>query len=192
MEQPDIRFQFEQSPSQELTSEGSATVMWHSWRAWVSLAAGIILLGASAYSFYHIYIRPDPGPKGALLSNPAFIVYCLILGVYSLARLFILPESRARKYMKRLEAVYKDPAGLTITYCFKDDGYHSRTSDGAVINSAYDQILAVYETPHGIILQRKMHLFESLDKSRIQGGTLPEFKSFLQEKIPAAKFRWKS
>ena len=80
---------------------------------------------------------------------------------------------------------------LKLTYYFDDDHMHSQSSSGQKVETAYDQIVAVHETAHGIVMRRKEQLFEALDKSAIEGGTLEGFKTFLQEKMPNAKFHLK-
>ena len=191
MDQDKIRFQIEQTPSQELTKEGSTVIMWHSWRTWLNVAAVLMLLVVVGCLVYNAAVWASRGYDSVWKDYFPRILFYLVFGIFFLVRLLILPESRSRKYISKLSAVYGDPVALTITYSFGDDSYQTKTSDGATINTAYDQILSVYETTHGIIMERKMHLFESLDKSRIQGGTFPEFRTFLQEKMPNAEFHWK-
>ena len=119
------------------------------------------------------------------------IVYCLLLAIYLLVRLFTAPGFSARKFMRRLEAVHGDASTLKLTYYFEDDRMRSQSSSGQKVETAYDQIVAVHETAHGIVMRRKENLFEALDKSTVCGGTLEDFKAFLQEKMPNAKFHLK-
>lgn len=49
MEQNDCRFQVETVPSKELMKEADGAVMWHSWRAWVYVAAIVLGLGLAGY-----------------------------------------------------------------------------------------------------------------------------------------------
>lgn len=119
------------------------------------------------------------------------IVYGLLAAAYLSVRLLTAPGFSSRKFMRRLEAVHGDISTLKTTYLFDDDRMHSQSSSGQKIETAYDQIIAVHETAHGIVMRRKENLFEALDKSAIEGGTLEDFKAFLQEKMPSAKFHWK-
>ena len=191
MEQENIRFQIEQKPDQVLTKEGCAVNMWYSWQAWANVAIAVLLLAIGGYFLFNAAVWAPRGYGSLWKENLPIIVWSLGFGVLFLVRLFMFPGSYARKYIKRLTVLYGDPAALAITYFFGDDGIHSELSNGAAVDTAYDQILSVHETAHGIILRRKMHMFDSLDKSKIQGGTLPDFRAFLQEKMPKAEFHWK-
>lgn len=191
MEQNDCRFQIETNPTNELMKEAYSAVMWHSWRAWVYVAAIVLGFGLAGYRIYDANLWSMRGYRDAWRDNMVMIVYCLLLAIYLLVRLFTAPGFSARKFMRRLEAVHGDASTLKLTYYFDDDRMHSQSSSGQKLETAYDQIVAVHETAHGIVMRRKEHLFESLDKSAIEGGTLEDFKAFLQEKMPGAKFHWK-
>ena len=191
MEQNDCRFQVETVPSKELMKEAYEAVMWHSWRAWVYVAAIALGLGLAGYYIYDANIWSMRGYGDAWKNNMIMIVYCLLITAYLLVRLFTAPGLSARKFMRRLEAVHGDVSTQKITYFFDDDRMHSLSSSGQKIETAYDQIIAVHETAHGIVMRRKENLFEALDKSGIKGGTPSMFLAFLQEKTPNAKFHLK-
>ena len=191
MEQNDCRFQVEMTTTKELMKEAYGAVMWHSWRAWVYVAAIALGFGLAGYRIYDAYTWSMWGYRDAWRDNMVMIVYCLLLAIYLLVRLFTAPGLSARKFMRRLEAVHGDSSTLKFTYYFDDDHMHSQSSSGQKLETAYDQITAVHETAHGIVMRRKENLFEALDKSAIEGGTLKGFKTFLQEKMPNAKFHWK-
>ena len=191
MEQNDCRFQVETVPSKELMKEAYGAIMWHSWRAWVYVAAIALGLGLAGYHIYDANIWSMRGHGDAWKDNMIMIVYCLLIAAYLLVRLFTAPGLSARKFMRRLEAVHGDISTLRITYFFDDDRMQSQSSSGQKIETAYDQIISVHETAHGIVMRRKENLFEALDKSAIEGGTLEGFKTFLQEKMPNAKFHLK-
>ena len=191
MEQNDCRFQVETVPSKELMKEAYEAVMWHSWRAWVNVAAIALGLGVAGYRIYDAYLWSMRGYGDAWKNNMIMIVYCLLLAGFLLVRLFTAPGLSARKFMRRLEAVHGDISTMKITYSFHGDLIYTQSSSGQKLETAYDQIVAVHETAHGIVMRRKEHLFEALDKSAIEGGTLEDFKAFLQEKMPGAKFHWK-
>ena len=144
--------------------------MWHSWRTWLNVAAVLVLLVVVGCLVYNAAVWASRGYDSVWKDYFPRILFYLVFGIFFLVRLLILPESRSRKYISKLSAVYGDPVALTITYSFGDDSYQTKTSDGATINTAYDQILSVYETTHGIIMERKMHLFESLDPGRNTSG----------------------
>ena len=191
MEQNDCRFQVETVPSKELMKEAYEAVMWHSWRAWVNVAAIALGLGVAGYRIYDAYLWSMRGYGDAWKNNMIMIVYCLLLAGFLLVRLFTAPGLSARKFMRRLEAVHGDISTMKITYSFHGDLIYTQSSTGQKIETAYDQIIAVHETAHGIVMRRKENLFEALDKSAIEGGTLEGFKTFLQEKMPNAKFHLK-
>ena len=191
MEQNDHRFQIETNPTKELMKEAYEAVMWHSWRAWVYVAAIALGLGLAGYRIYDANLWSMRGYGDAWKNNMIMIVYCLLIAAYLLVRLFTAPGLAARKFMRRLEAVHGDISTMKITYSFHDDLIYTQSSTGQKIETAYDQIIAVHETAHGIVMRRKENLFEALDKSAIEGGTLEGFKAFLQEKMPGAKFHWK-
>lgn len=191
MEHDDCRFQVETTPNKELMKEAYGTVMWHSWRAWVYVAAISLGFGLAGYRIYDAYTWSMWGYRDAWRDNMVMIVYCLLLAIYLLVRLFTAPGFSARKFMRRLEAVHGDASTLKLTYYFDDDRMHSQSSSGQKVETAYDQIVAVHETAHGIVMRRKENLFEALDKSTVCGGTLEDFKAFLQEKMPNAKFHLK-
>lgn len=191
MEQNNYSFQVETVPSKELMEEAYVTVMWHSWRAWIYVAAIALGFGLAGYRIYDAYTWSMWGYRDAWRDNMVMIVYCLLLAIYLLVRLFTAPGLSARKFMRRLEAVHGDASTLKLTYYFDDDRMHSQSSSGQKLETAYDQITAVHETAHGIVMRRKENLFEALDKSAIEGGTPEDFRAFLQEKMPNAKFHWK-
>ncbi len=191
MEQKECRFRAETAPSKQLMKEAYGAVMWHSWRAWVYIAAIALGLGLAAYHIDDARIWSARGYGDAWKNNMIMIVYCLLLAVYLLVRLFTAPGLSARRFMRRLEAVHGDISTMKITYFFHDDLICTRSTSGQKIETAYDQITAVHETAHGIVLRRKEHLFETMDKSAVEGGTPGDFKAFLREKMPGAKFHWK-
>lgn len=55
----------------------------------------------------------------------------------------------------------------------------------------YDKIIKVKESQHLLLLTRKQMLMHMLDKSSLQPENLPQFKDFLREKAPQAKFQFK-
>lgn len=191
MEQENTRFQIEMSPSQNLMKEAYQAVLWHSWRAWVYAVGAASLLGLGLYRLYKASVWANLGWADAWSDYLPLTIYCFVLAALLLFRLLTAPGFSARKYMKRLTAVHGDAARLKIVYRFDASGIHSQSSTGQQIDTAYDQIVSVHETSHGIVLRRKENLFEVLEKSGIQGGTLGDFRTFLEEKMPHAKRRWK-
>lgn len=192
MKQNDCRFQIETTPSKELMKEAYLAVIYRTWKGWVYIGLALLCLGIAAYNAYDAWHAARMGWGNIWEINLPYILYFLLLGGFITGRLIAAPELGARKYMKRLAAVHGDPSAMKVTYFFSDDAMHSLSSAGQKIDTAYDQIIAVRETVHGIVLVRKLKLFEILDKSRIEGGTLEDFKAFLQEKMSNAKFHWKS
>ena len=191
MEEENCRFQVETAPSQELMKEGYRVVIYRTWRSIVNIALAIVCLGAAAYQAYDALKRARLGWGDAWNNNIPYMIYFLVLAGFIIGRLIAAPGIGARKYMKRLAAVHGDAAALKVTYSFADDAIHSQSSTGQKVDTAYDQIISVRETAHGIVLARKLNLFEVLDKETLQGGSLEDFRTFLQEKMPNAKFSWK-
>ncbi len=191
MEQHDHRFQIETVPAKELMKEGYRVVIYRTWNGMLNIGLAVLCLGIAAYLACDAWHGARMGWGNAWERNLPYVVDLLLIAGFVTGRLIAAPELGARKYMKRLAAVHGDAAALKITYFFSDGGIHSDSSSGQKIDTAYDQIISVRETAHGIVLLRKLKLFEILDKSKIEGGTLEDFKAFLQEKMPNAKFHWK-
>ncbi len=191
MENYNSQFTVETTPSQTLMKEGYRVVVYRNWRGIVNIGLAVLCLGLAAYKAYEAWHWTRIGWEGAWGDNSSYIVYFLLIGVFVLGRLIAAPGLGARKYMRRLAAVHGDCSTLHISYFFADDAIHSDSSTGQKTETAYDQIVSVHETSNGIVLCRKLGLFEIIDKSKIQGGTLEEFRSFLLGKMPNAKFHWK-
>lgn len=177
MEEKNYRFIAEVTPNQQLMEEGYRENLGASWTK-----PGNLVLAALVLLCIVILIIFGSGWFDILLA--------VLLAVLLLCFMFVLPKVSARNYMRQLQSVYGDK--LTSVISFDEDAFHTQSSTGAKADTAYDQIIAVSETTHAIVLRRKMRVFHVLDKSKISGGTLPEFRAFLQEKMPGAKFRWKA
>ena len=191
MEKNNNYFTVEATPNQTLMKEGYQVVVYRSWRGIVNIGLAVLCLGIAAYKAYDAWHWTRIGWEDAWEHNLSYIVYFLLIGGFVLGRLIAAPELGARKYMRRLTAVHGDCSTLHISYFFADDVIRSDSSTGQKTETAYDQIISVHETASGIVLRRKLGLFEIIDKSKIQGGTLEEFRSFLLEKMPNARFHWK-
>ena len=144
------------------------------------LVLALLCLGIAVYQAFEAWQGARSGWENAWGHNLPYIVYFLVLGGFVTWLLIAMPALYARRYVKQGAAV------------FADDSIHVESSTGQKYDTAYDQMLYARETSHGIVLVRKQRLFEMLDKSRIEGGTLEEFRTFLQEKMPKAKFYWKA
>ena len=192
MEQENERFQIEMTPQKELMREGYRIMIWHSWRAVVySILAALCMWQTGRYFNLAFYWNGQGWDEAFGYYLPDAL-YFLALTAATLALFFFMPALSARRYMKRLASVFGDPAALTVSYRFGEDALHSQDSSGQKIDTAYDQYVSVWETAHCIVLRRKMSVFHVLDKSKIRGGVLGDFKAFLQEKMPQAKFHWKT
>lgn len=191
MEEGNLRFRVEVTPDQGLMEDGYRAVIWRSWQAGVYAAVAVLCLGAAGYRVYEACHWARLGWTNIWDQYIFHIVYFLLLAGFVIWRLFSAPGRAARKNLQRLTAVHGDTAKLKITYSFDGDAMHSLGSSGQRIDTAYDQIISVHETERGIVLRRKLSLFETLDKSTIQGGSLQDFRVFLQEKMPQARFHWK-
>ncbi len=170
----------EVTPNQMLYKEAYKAIIWHSWRPLLYICivlAGLFMVGKSLY----IGDYEDP-----------FNIYFLFLVGFIIWRLLSAPERAARKSINRISAVYGNNTEITVAYSFRDNDYHTHTASGGDIDTAYDQIKSVYETSHGIILYRTQNLFEILDKNSIQGGSLHEFREFLEKNMSETKFFWKN
>lgn len=191
MEQNDCRFRIETTPTKELMKEGFRTVAWFSWRPVFFGAMAAFSVWKMGDSFYNAscwarLYNQDTAQQYILLG-----LCWLALAALATGYVLVFPSLSAKRYMKRNAALFGDMNALLVTRQFCDDCIHSTSSTGTELQTAYDQIISVWETAHGIVLRRKMNLFEMLDKSRIESGTLEDFKAFLQEKMPDAKFHWK-
>ncbi len=190
MEENKGRFTVETELSQELMKEGYRTVIYRTWRGIVYIGLAVLSFGIAAYEAYDAWHSARMGWGDAWNSSLPYIVYFLLIGGFIMGRLIAAPGLAARKYVRRLAAVHGN-APMIVSYVFADDGIHSQSSAGQKIDTAYDQIIAVYKTAHGIVLRRKLNLIEMLDKEKLQGGALEDFRAFLQEKMPNAIFHWK-
>lgn len=191
MEQNDCRFRIETTPTKELMKEGFRTVVWFSWRPVFFGAMAAFSVWKMGDSFYNAscWVRlynQDTSRQFILLG-----LCWLALAALAVGYVLVFPSLSAKRYMRQNAALFGDMNALLVTRQFCDDCIHSTSSTGTELQTAYDQIISVWETAHGIVLRRKMNLFEMLDKSRIESGTLEDFKAFLQEKMPDAKFHWK-
>ena len=191
MEQNDCRFRIETTPTKELMKEGFRTVAWFSWRPVFFGAMAAFSVWKMGDSFYNAscwarLYNQDTAQQYILLG-----LCWLALAALAVGYVLVFPSLSAKRYMRQNAALFGDMNALLVTLQFCDDCIHSHSSAGTELQTAYDQIISVWETAHGIVLRRKMNLFEMLDKSRIEDGTLEDFKAFLQEKMPDAKFHWK-
>jgi len=191
MEQYDRRFQAETTPTKELMKESYRAVIWHSWRLAVYGALAALCLWRAGRNIYLAFYWNSRGWEEALGDYLPYGLYFLLLAGAAIYMFLFMPALSARRYMKRLASIFGDAASLTVSYRFDEEQLHSQDSTGQKIDTAYGQFVAVRETDNCIVLQRKMSMFHVLDKSKIQGGALEDFKAFLQEKMPGAKFHWK-
>lgn len=191
MEQKDSRFQIEMTLTKELIKEGHLAIFYRTWNGVMDIGLVVLGLGLAAFAAFCAWNTERAGWDGAWEHYLPYIVFFLLLDGIIIGMLIASPGLLARSSMKRLTILHGDTFALKITYFFADDAIHSQSSTGQKIDTAYEKILSVHETAHGIVLRRKMSLFDILDKSRIEGGTLEDFKAFLQEKMPNAKFHWK-
>ena len=183
MDEEKYSFHAKVTPTQELYKEAYQTVIWHSWRPYLFIGLMLACLFLAGKALYDGDYR-NP-------STISFAIYFLLLAVYPAWRLLSTPTKAARKYMKRLSEVFGEKVDCTNTYSFGDNAYHIHTANGGDVDTAYSQIKSIYETKHGIVLKRAQDLFEVLDKSTVQGGSLQEFRGFLEQKMSGAKFSWK-
>ncbi len=184
-------FRVETVPSEELLTEGFRATIFRSWR--MALYIVLILVYLAMFGFCL-----DRAILTIRIGWPAAWVYvvltavCLVGAVFMVVRMLTFPKSAARKYMKRMEMLFGDTASLKAVRCFGDKSFSvDGGSMGECIDTDYDQIVAAYETPHAIVLRRKLNMMEVLDKSKIEGGSLEELKAFLKEKLTGAKVHWK-
>ena len=183
-------FYLENSPSKELMTEGYRAMIRHSRRAIVYCIAIAIGLALAVHSF--LTARNPLNLELGITPSLLYSLYFLLLSGFLAWRLFTSPRKAAATYMKRLAVVYgDDTSALTVTYSFTEDHIHSASSNGAHSDMTYDQIVAAYETSHVIVLRFQQKLFETLDKSKIQGGSLQDFRAFIEKKATSAKVFWK-
>ena len=181
MDEEKSYFYAEVTPNQALYKEAYKAIMWHSWRPLLFICIVLVCLYMVGKSIY-IGNYGDP-----------FNIYCLFVAGFGIWKLFSAPERAARKSINRLSAVYGNTTELLVTYSFHDNDYHTHNAaSGGNIDTAYDQIKSVYETSHGIILNRTQNVFDVLDKYSIQGGSLLEFREFLENNMSGTKFSWKN
>ena len=192
VEKKEKRFQIETQMTSELMKEGYRVVMNRSWGRKVLLVLALLCLGIAVCQAFEAWQGARSGWENAWGHNLPYIVYFLVLGGVLIWLLIAMPALWARRYRKQSAAVYGDGFEIKVLHTFADDAIHVESSTGQKFDTAYDQMLYVRETSHGIVMVRKQRLFEMLDKSRIAGGTLEEFRTFLQEKMPKAKFYWKA
>ncbi len=189
MEEQEARFRAGFVPSRELMRESYRAVFRHSWRAAAYIALAAFCLGMALYCAYWIKVFLDTGYGAGRL--PVYAALFLAMAAYPVALLLFTPALAARGYMRRLAAIHGGTEGLSVAYAFGDEGVRELDSTGAKVDTAYGQIRAVYETERCVVLRRRMRVFQVVDKGSVQGGSLREFRAFLQEKIPAARFHWK-
>ncbi len=191
MEQNDCRFWMEVNPSKELMQEGYRAVIFYSWRLAVYGALAALGLWRAGRYLYLAYYWNSMGWKEALGDYLPYGLYFLLLSGLMIGMFLYMPALSARRYMKRMTAVFGDAATLSVSYRFAEDALHTQDSTGQRIDTAYDQFVSVRETANCIVLRRKMSMFHTLDKSRLEGGSLADFRAFLQDKMTNAKFHWK-
>lgn len=191
MEQNDRRFQIETNPTKELMKEGYRAVIFHSWRPAVYGVMAALCLWQTGRYFYLAFYWNSQGWEEAFSTYLPYGLYFLLLTGVMIGMFLTMPALSARRYMKQVAAIHGDVNALSVIHRFDEEGIYIHSSIGTDIHTAYDQIVSVWETAHGIVLRRKMSMFEMLDKSRLEGGTLEDFRAFLQEKMPGAKFHWK-
>jgi hypothetical protein len=173
---------------QTLLKEGFRVMMRHSWRRYVYAVLILCLLGLGGYSIYEAVYWSSVGYSPAWRRFGPLAAVSFVFAVLLIVKLITAPGAAARKYVKRIEVVLGENSELKVRYSFTDSVIYEESSSEEKRETAYDQVVAVYETEHGIILRRKMNLFEAIAKSGIEGGTLSEFRAFLQSKMPNAKF----
>ena len=96
MEQNDCRFRAETALSRELMKEAYGTVMWHSWRAWVNVAAIALGLGVAGYRIYDANLWSMRGYGDAwknnrimIIINPIIIIFYIRQNIIYISNIFI-------------------------------------------------------------------------------------------------------
>ena len=182
-------FQAEFTPDSSLVKECYRATLHRSLTSFLYIIFSVLLFG---YAAYHIYsaLNSVYSWRYELYRSLPIIAYCLLIAGLGIVMRSTLPGRLARKYMKQTSSLYGD-AAVTATFFFDDDAIRLQSSTGERRETAYGQIISVYETAHGVVLRRKPNLFEMLNKETIRGGSLDDFQTFLREKMPEAKFHWK-
>jgi len=189
----DDLFYIETTLDKTLLKEGMAVMIHHMWRFAICLVLIAVYYGFGGYGLYRLisYARmgvPFDYLKRLIPSTAVLLVGAVVSTVIVLSS----PSRMAKKHLKRLDVIHNDQKPRTVFYHFKDSIMVAEGSSGEIIDTSYDQIIAVYETKHTIVLRRKMNLFETLDKSKVSGGSLDEFKAFLESRMNQTKFHWKN
>ena len=184
-------FTAETEMDETLLKEGFRVMMFRSWRLYVYALLILCLFGLGGYSIYEAIYWSSVGYSPAWRRFGPLAAVSFVFAVLLIVKLITAPSGAARKYMKRIEVVLGENPELKVCYSFTDSVIYEESSSEEKRETGYDQVVAVYETEHGIILRRKMNLFEPIAKSGIEGGTLNEFRAFLQSKMPDAKFSLK-
>ena len=193
MEENEYQYRFvsETTPNREMMKEAYWGNFLRSWRLAAYAVVALLNLGLAGKYIYEAWYWSSQGWPEAWMDYVRDIAVFSALGLILVIVLLTAPALSARRYMKQLETVYGNGAIPTVFRFYADDGMHLETSTGEKTMTAYDQILSVVETEHCILLRRKMSMFEVLEKDRIHGGTLDEFKAYLEEKMPNVRFHWK-
>ena len=190
-EEREYRFRLESPLSKELITEGYKITMRHSWR---TILSGLIILFCFGFALKYAVDAgglASAGVKGAWSAYLPHIAAMFALGILYAVLLAVSPGIYARRYIRQREAVYGDISAQKAVFFFGEDGFHSEGTSGTKIDLGYDRIVSVYETEHAIVMLQKPHVIYPMDKSRIEGGTPEEFRAFLKERMPWAKFHMK-
>ena len=181
-EEAACRFTAETMPDEQLMKEGYQAVLWGSWRSVVALLIGAIsLIIAGRYIVYSFTV------SGLV----PYVAVFLFLGGFTLYNLFSLPKRSAQRYFKVASQMENGVKKLRIVDYFGEDSVRMEKADGSKNSIRYDQVKYVYETKHGIMLRLQMLTFHAIAKEGLRGGSVEEFKAFLKEKMPWAKFSMK-
>ena len=187
-EEREYRFRVESPLSKELITEGYRIATWHSWRVIVYALAILFFFGFALKYTVEAGRLAAAGVKDAWSTYLPYIAAMSTLGILYVCLQVLSPGRYARRYMRQREAMHGDISTQKAVYFFGEHGFHSEGSIGTKIDKDYDRIVSVYETEHAIVMLQKPQLLYPMDKSRIEGGSLEEFRAFLKEKMPWAKF----
>ena len=187
-EEREYRFRVESPLSKELITEGYRIATWHSWRVIVYALAILFFFGFALKYTVEAGRLAAAGVKDAWSTYLPYIAAMSTLGILYVCLQVLSPGIYARRYMRQREAMHGDISTQKAVYFFGENGFHSEGSIGTKIDKDYDRIVSVYETEHAIVMLQKPQLLYPMDKSRIEGGSPEEFRAFLKEKRPWAKF----
>lgn len=177
------RFEVRFTPNQELMEE-AYRASTPSWIKMLAILMPILCWTVGSFCIYGVWAWDvqDLLGQGILL---------LALGALWLGYYLLRPKLAARRREKMSRELDAKQGAGSAAFRFYEEEIRGDETHGSHMVIPYDKIIKVKESQHLLLLTRKQMLMHMLDKSSLQPENLPQFKDFLREKAPQAKFQFK-